>query len=73
MLNPRIKEIMTQAGYAAPEIAPRAQLLAHLIVQAISQHIAGSAKDSTNQDTHSWNEAVDYLGEEIRTYWRIKS
>jgi hypothetical protein len=31
-MNARIKELMLQAGYAAPELAGRANLLAKLIV-----------------------------------------
>ena len=33
MMNDRIKELMLEAGYAAPEIALRAQKLAELIVK----------------------------------------
>ena len=32
-MNPRIREIMVEAGYAAPEIAGRAHKLADLIVR----------------------------------------
>ncbi len=32
-MNKRIKELMSEAGYAAPEIAGRAQKLAELIIQ----------------------------------------
>jgi len=32
-MNKRIKELMLEAGYAAPEIALRAQKLAELIIQ----------------------------------------
>lgn len=32
-MNERIKKLMLDAGYAAPEIAPRAQKLADLIVK----------------------------------------
>lgn len=32
-MNPRIRELMVEAGYAAPEIAGRAHKLAELIVQ----------------------------------------
>ena len=31
-MNTRLKELMLQAGYAAPELATRAQVLAKLIV-----------------------------------------
>jgi hypothetical protein len=32
-MNDRLKELMLEAGYAAPEIAGRAQVLAELIVK----------------------------------------
>ena len=32
-MNKRIRELMLEAGYAAPELAVRGQLLAELIVQ----------------------------------------
>ena len=33
MMNQRIRELMTEAGYAAPELSIRAQKLAELIVE----------------------------------------
>jgi hypothetical protein len=33
VLNPRLKELMLEAGYAAPEIAGRAHKLAELLVK----------------------------------------
>lgn len=32
-MNERLRQLMLEAGYAAPEIAARAQTLAHLIVK----------------------------------------
>lgn len=32
-MNPRLRELMVEAGYASPEIAKRAQVLAELIVK----------------------------------------
>jgi hypothetical protein len=39
-MNKRLKELMLDAGYAAPEIAQRAQKLAELIVQECLDTIA---------------------------------
>ena len=36
-MNERIKQLMLEAGYAAPEIAGRAQRLAELIVRDCAQ------------------------------------
>lgn len=38
-MNERLRELMLEAGYAAPEIAKRAQLLAGLIVQDVLDQI----------------------------------
>ena len=38
-MNERLRELMLEAGYAAPEIAKRAQLLAGLIVQDVIDQI----------------------------------
>ena len=32
-MNPRIKELMLEAGYASPELAMRAQKLAELVIK----------------------------------------
>ena len=32
-MNPRIRELMVQAGYASPELAGRAHKLAELLIQ----------------------------------------
>jgi len=34
-MNPKLKELMLEAGYAAPELADRANRLAKLLVQEI--------------------------------------
>ena len=39
MINPRVRELMEQAGYAAPELAGRAQVLADLIVREFADHL----------------------------------
>jgi hypothetical protein len=36
-MNKRIQELMLEAGYAAPELAGRAQLLANLIIEECAQ------------------------------------
>ena len=35
LVNPRVYEFMKTAGYASPELAPRGQMLAKLIVEDI--------------------------------------
>jgi hypothetical protein len=38
-MNETLKRLMLEAGYAAPEIATRAHVLAELIVKECAQHI----------------------------------
>jgi hypothetical protein len=38
-MNPKVRELMVKAGYAAPELAGRAQLLADLVVQDFADHL----------------------------------
>lgn len=44
-MNERIKALMLEAGYAAPDIAPRAQKLVELIVKECA-NLANKAENS---------------------------
>ena len=44
-MNNRVKDLMLEAGYAAPEIADRANKLAELIIKECCRAIS---------DSHSW-------------------
>lgn len=57
-MNERLKELMFEAGYAAPELAGRANLLAELIVREC-------AKVAADHD------ALD-IYEEIREHFGVK-
>lgn len=59
-MNERIKSLMLEAGYAAPEIAGRAQVLAKLIVEECARRAEAYAYMSEN---------FNALAEELR---RIK-
>lgn len=48
-MNERIKELMLEAGYAAPEIASRANKLAELIVRECANR-ASWAQDTNEAD-----------------------
>jgi hypothetical protein len=50
MMNQRIKELMLEAGYAAPEIALRAQKFAELIVKETMQVVANNLPANTYLD-----------------------
>ncbi len=45
-MNQHIRELMVEAGYAAPELAGRAQVLAHLVVSRCVDKI---------QEMHGWH------------------
>lgn len=64
-MNERIRELMLKAGYAAPELAGRANRLAELIIQ----ECAGLTLDHRNADYYQgW---LDYR-DEIRQHWGIE-
>lgn len=45
-MNERIRELMVEAGYAAPEIAGRAQKFAELIVRDVLNIVEGYCETS---------------------------
>lgn len=47
-MNERIRELMVEAGYAAPEMAGRANKLAELIVKECVNNIKVWERDSRN-------------------------
>ena len=49
-MNERIRELMKQADYPAPEIALRAQKLAELIVKETMQVVANNLPQNTYLD-----------------------
>jgi len=55
-MNKRLRELMLQAGYAAPELAERAQILAELIVKD-----CGVALSPMLRDTISRGQAYDLI------------
>lgn len=72
MINPRVRELMEQAGYVAPELAGRAQVLADLIVQSFADHLELElatlrCRDDWDQGfcaglTHALNELEKFYG-----------
>jgi len=50
-MNERIKELMKQADYPAPELAPRAQKLAELIVKECAHKIEEMIDNGWYADT----------------------
>jgi hypothetical protein len=50
-MNDRIKELMLEAGYAAPEIASRANLLSELIIRECAEVV----KNQYSQDWGKWS------------------
>ena len=59
-MNERLKELMIQADYPAPELALRAHRLAELIVQECYEHCKGQLLNSTLANEHnlSYNDGV---------------
>jgi hypothetical protein len=55
-MNERLKQLMLEAGYAAPELAGRAQVLAKLIVAEVLDEVAERAYYSGDR---AWSDDVD--------------
>lgn len=58
-MNNRIKELMLEAGYAAPEIAGRANKLAELLLRNLSEELLDVAKRSKKANKE-WADGVDH-------------
>jgi hypothetical protein len=63
-MNKRLKELMLEAGYAAPEIAGRGQLLAELIVRECARLCEHESNDD-EYDQYDMGQSVK--AESIKT------
>lgn len=65
-MNDRLKELMLEAGYAAPEIAGRAQKLAELLIyECIEQVYPRWIKDHDHVDPTNLADAVMRIKEQF--------
>jgi len=60
-MNERLKELMLEAGYAAPEIANRAQVLADLIVQECVDIVQKRYMGDNNREDMEVRRCVEVL------------
>lgn len=58
-MNQRIKELMSTAGYAAPEIASRAQLLSQLLIEDCIQTLRNNGYDDAAECLHDVHFGMD--------------
>jgi hypothetical protein len=58
-MNERVKALMLEAGYAAPEIAGRANKLAELLLRNLAEELADVAKRSKKANPE-WANGVDH-------------
>jgi hypothetical protein len=58
-MNTRIKELMHEADYAAPEIAKRAQVLADLIIKDCIQTLHNNGYDDAAKCLHDVHYGMD--------------
>ena len=58
-MNERIRELMKEANYAAPEIASRAQLLSQLIIEDCIQTLRNNGYDDAAQCLHDVHFGMD--------------
>ena len=66
-MNERIKELMLKAGYAAPHIAPRAQLLVTLIIKECVIEIHAAEVGDLNSKAYY----LDKVAEHIENYFGV--
>lgn len=58
-MNQRIKELMKEAEYAAPEIAKRAQVLSELVINDCIQTLRNNGYDDAAQCLHDVHFGMD--------------
>lgn len=58
-MNERIRELMKEANYAAPEIASRAQLLSQLVIEDCIQTLRNNGYDDAAQCLHDVHFGMD--------------
>ena len=65
-MNERLRELMLEAGYAAPELAGRAQVFAELIVRECAKFLEeNSGYDAANNAWHPEpEELLEHFGVE---------
>jgi hypothetical protein len=59
VMNERLKELMIQADYPAPELALRAHRLAELIVLECMQVVHNGINNATDWDSSSWDQCCE--------------
>ena len=76
-MNERIKQLMHEAGYAAPEIAPRAQRLVELVVreciESVETHKIPVGNSPAGEMACEWTyEALKEVRADIKEKFGIK-
>jgi len=69
-MNNRLKELMLEAGYAAPEIAGRADKLAELLIKDVCKIVKGQKIEEPMGGYQDWengyNASVKHAVEQIK-------
>lgn len=58
-MNQRIRQLMLEANYAAPEIASRAQLLSQLVIEDCIQTLRNNGYDDAAECLHDVHFGMD--------------
>ena len=73
-MNERVKELMLEAGFAAPELAGRANLLAELIARDICKIVKGQKMAEPLGGYQDWengyNASVKHAVEQIKRQYK---
>ena len=70
-MNKRIRELMLEAGYAAPELAVRGQLLAELIVQECIGCCEQVISDPVPESVDTWLNGGSQCIDEIKQHFGV--
>jgi hypothetical protein len=71
-MNERIRELMVQADYPAPEIAKRAHVLAELIVRECISMADNESERYSNLDQEYCSMAMDNYRELVRKHFGVE-
>ena len=68
-MNERLRELMVQADYPAPEMALRAQKLAELIVVECLGIVDDAERGGSNE---IWDNAVKFIRRDLQEHFGVK-
>ena len=72
-MNERLRELMIEADYAAPELAGRAQKLAELIVRECARVVNDTEYPYENEsDKNTWDTCCVWSAEKLKKHFGVE-